>query len=118
MFHHQPRPGSSAAPAEENPMRRVSAGLLMLGWAFAQPSPEGRDALQEAYRNWRQADPALEREATSAAATLGARADKVSSEGAKYFALRKAYLESLATDANPKTAAPHTGTIHARATEL
>ena len=86
-------------------MRRVSAGLLMLGWAFAQPSPEGRDALQDAYRNWRQADPALERDATSAAATLGARADKVSAEGAKYFAMRKAYLESLATDASRKASA-------------
>jgi hypothetical protein len=61
--------------------------------------------LQDAYRNWRQADPALERDATSAAATLGARADKVSSEGAKYFAMRKAYLESLATDASRKASA-------------
>jgi hypothetical protein len=83
-------------------MRLASAGLLMLGWAFAQPSQEGRGALQDAYRNWRQADPALEREAASAAATLGARADKVSSEGAKYFAMRKAYLESLTTDASRK----------------
>jgi hypothetical protein len=83
-------------------MRPVSAGLLMLGLAFAQPSPQGRDALQDAYRNWRQADPVLERDATSAAATLGARADKVSAEGAKYFAMRKAYLESLATDASRK----------------
>jgi hypothetical protein len=77
----------------------------MLGLAFAQPSPQGRDALQDAYRNWRQADPALERDATSAAATLGARADKVAAEGAKYFALRKAYLESLATDASRKASA-------------
>src|SRR5258707_13478617 len=86
-------------------MRRASASLLMLGWAFAQPSPDGRGAVQEAYRSWRQADPALERDATSTIATLGARADKVSSEGAKYFALRKTYLESLVMDASRQASA-------------
>jgi hypothetical protein len=85
-------------------MRPVSAGLLLLGLAFGQP-PQGRDELQDAYQHWRQADPALERDATSAAATLGARADKVSAEAAKYFALRKVYLESLATDAGRKASA-------------
>jgi hypothetical protein len=87
-------------------MRSLSAGLLMFGLAFAQPSAEpGRDALQEAYRNWRQADPALERDATSAGATLGARADKAAAEGARYFAVRKAYLDKLARDAGRKASA-------------
>ena len=83
----------------------------MLGLAFAQPSPQGRDALQDAYRNWRQADPLLERDAASAVATLGVRADKVSAEGAKYFAIRKAFLESLATDASRKASALEAVTI-------
>jgi hypothetical protein len=77
----------------------------MLGLACAQPSPPGRDELQDAYRNWRQTDLTLERDASSAVATLGARADKVSAEGAKYFAIRKAYLQSLATDASRKASA-------------
>ncbi len=83
-------------------MRPVTAGLLLGGLAFAQSSLESREALQEAYQNWRQTDPTLERDATSAVATLGARADKVSAEGAKYFALRKSYLENLAKDAGRK----------------
>src|SRR3979409_274901 len=99
MFHHQSRASSAAsgaACAQENSMRPVTAGLLLWGLAFAQPSLESRDGLQDAYQNWRQTDPTLERDATSAVATLGARADKVSAEGAKYFALRKSYLENLA----------------------
>jgi hypothetical protein len=67
--------------------------------ALAQePAQNGRAAKQEAYRHWRETDPNLERDATSAGATLGARADKVAAEAAKYFELRKAYLESRAAD--------------------
>jgi hypothetical protein len=84
-------------------LRSLSTGLLVWGLAFAQPPPpQVRDALQEAYRNWRQTDPGLERDATSAGATLGARADKAAAEAAKYFAARKAYLDNLASDANRK----------------
>ena len=54
---------------------------------------------RRAYRRWRGTDPNLERDATSAGATLGARADKVAAEAAKYFSLRKDYLESRAADA-------------------
>jgi hypothetical protein len=68
--------------------------------AFAQAPPDdSRAAPQDAYRHWRETDPNLERDATSAGATLGARADKVAAEAAKYFSLRKDYLESRAADA-------------------
>ncbi len=68
--------------------------------AFAQaPVEDRRAAQQEAYRHWRETDPNLERDAVSAGATLGARADKVAAEAAKYFILRKDYLESRAADA-------------------
>ncbi len=66
---------------------------------FAQAPPDSNAAQQEAYRHWRETDPNLERDATSAGATLGARADKVASEAAKYFSLRKDYLEGRAADA-------------------
>ncbi len=66
--------------------------------AFAQAPPDPNEAQQEAYRHWRDTDPNLERDATSAGATLGARADKVAAEAAKYFSLRKDYLEGRAAD--------------------
>ena len=79
------------------------AVLLVAGWLFAQSAPPGREAMQEAYRSWRETDPTLERDATSAGATLGARADKAAAAGARYFAARKNYLDSAAADARQKT---------------
>jgi hypothetical protein len=79
---------------------RVVAGCLVLALtAFAQAPLEDSAGQQAAYRHWRDTDPNLERDATSAGATLGARADKVAAEAAKYFSLRKDYLESRAADA-------------------
>ena len=54
---------------------------------------EERSAYREAYRLWRLADPDLERTAASGGA-IGARADKVAAEAAKYYAARKAYVEA------------------------
>ena len=69
----------------------------------SRPSRKRRRTLarhnRKRYRHWRETDPNLERDATSAGATLGARADKVAAEAAKYFSLRKDYLESRAADA-------------------
>lgn len=80
-------------------MKSLAAGLVLVAAAFAQaPVPDGSAAQQEAYRRWRDTDPNLERDATSGGATLGARADKVAAEAAKYFGLRKDYLESLVAD--------------------
>lgn len=70
---------------------KSAAGILILaGCALAQ---EGRQAYQEAFRNWRQADPGLERDAATAGAALGARTDKVAQEAAKYIVARKAFLD-------------------------
>ncbi len=78
-------------------VRSIGAWFLAVA-AFAQAPPDTNAAQQEAYRHWRETDPNLERDATSAGATLGARADKVAAEAAKYFSLRKEYLESRAAD--------------------
>jgi hypothetical protein len=75
------------------------AGLALAASAFAQAPPDANDAQRDAYRHWRETDPSLERDATSAGATLGARADKVAAEAGKYFSLRKDYLEGRAADA-------------------
>ncbi len=84
----------------------VVAGLMLAGGlvldvaVFAQePLQDSNSAQQGAYRRWRETDPNLERDATSAGATLGARADKVAAGAAKYFSLRKAYLGGRAADA-------------------
>ncbi len=80
-------------------MRAVVVALALVVAAFAQAPPQGGvQAQQEAYRHWRATDPNLERDALSAGATLGARADKVAAEAAKYFVLRKDYLDSRAAD--------------------
>ncbi len=62
-------------------------------------------AQQDARQNWRKTDPNLERDAATAGATLGARADKAGAEAAKYFATRKIDLETLAADASRRTTA-------------
>ena len=88
-----PRPapayGAAAASGDKAMRKRTLAVLLLASAALAQ---------QEARENWRKTDPALERDAATAGATLGARADKAAAEAAKYFTARKAALESLAAD--------------------
>jgi len=77
-------------------MRRALAVLLLASAALAQ---------QEARQNWRKTDPNLERDAATAGATLGARADKAAAEAAKYFAAQKASLDSLAKETAQKASA-------------
>lgn len=62
--------------------------------AFAQAS---REAYRDAYRAWRQADPTLERDAASKGPALGADADRVATEAAKYGAQRGAFLSQAAS---------------------
>ncbi len=81
------------------PAAGLLASVALALAAFAQAPPEAKEAQQKAHRHWRETDPNLERDATSAGATLGARADKVAAEAAKYFSLRKDYLESRAAGA-------------------
>ena len=80
-------------------MKALAVASILVVAAFAQAPSDSREAQQEAYRHWRETDPNLERDATSAGATLGARADKVAAEAAKYFSVRKESLESRAADA-------------------
>ncbi len=75
---------------------RALAVLLLASAALAQ---------QDARQTWRKTDPDLERDAATAGATLGARADKAASEAAKYFSARKPSLDSLAADAGQKASA-------------
>jgi hypothetical protein len=98
-------------------MRRMLESLLVVSTVLAQTSaPLGRDAAQDAYRKWRDTDPNLEREAASAGATAGARADKAAAEGAKYFAVRKAYLDALAAEANQNASTVEPVTVTPAAT--
>ena len=71
-------------------MKRAAGILIVTGCALAQ---EGRQAYQEAFRNWRQADPGLERDAATAGTALEARSQKVAQEAAKYATARKAFLD-------------------------
>lgn len=77
-------------------MRHALAVLLMACLALAQ---------QEARQNWRKTDPDLERDAATAGATLGARADKAAAAATAYFAAQKAYLDRLAADAGRRASA-------------
>jgi hypothetical protein len=77
-------------------MTRALAVLLLTSAALAQ---------EEARQSWRKTDPALEHDAATAGATLGARADKAAAEAAKYFVAKKATLEGLAMDTARKASA-------------
>ena len=65
----------------------ILAGALCL---FAQTS---RDAYRNAYKEWRQMDPDLERDAAVAGAQLEPRARKAAAAAEQYEAARKAFLE-------------------------
>jgi hypothetical protein len=71
-------------------VKRAAGILIVTGCALAQ---EGRQAYQEAFRNWRQADPGLEKDAATAGTALEARSQKVAQEAAKYATARKAFLD-------------------------
>jgi hypothetical protein len=53
----------------------------------------GRDAYRDAYRAWREIDSNLERDAETGGEPLGARADRVAAEAAKYCAERRGFLD-------------------------
>src|SRR6185437_2492709 len=117
MLHYQPRGGTgtrgsttcfASGSSGSEAVRRGLGGLFLVGVALAQSGPslqKEREAQQEAYQNWRQTDPNLERDASTAGATLGARADKAAAAAAKYFSARKTYLASLETEARQKASA-------------
>lgn len=81
-------------------MTAIRIGFPLAVLALAQVvsvAQQERDAYLGAYQSWRQADPTLERDAASTGAALGARADKVAAEAAKYYASRKTYLDAQHT---------------------
>jgi len=72
-------------------MKRGAAFLAFGTLVFAQ---EGRNAYREAYQAWRTVDPTLERDAATADAVLGARADKVSAAATKYLGEKKTFADA------------------------
>ena len=58
----------------------------------------GRDAYRAAYRQWREADPNLERDSSALSADLAARVSKVAAQAAKYGTERGAFIRQLAAD--------------------
>lgn len=64
--------------------------FTIAGFSFGQ---QNGDPYRDAYRRWRALDPQLEKDAATAGATLGARADKVAAEAAQYLSAKKDYAE-------------------------
>ena len=74
-------------------MKRAVACFFFASVTFAQ---QGRDGYRDAFQAWRATDAALEREAATADATLGARADKVAAAAASYLGAKKTYADTRA----------------------
>jgi hypothetical protein len=82
-------------------MRRFFGYLLLaaaLPLCAQTESRTARSAMQQAYGDWRQADPNLEADSAISPATMGIRADHVAAAAAKYFNARKAYYDALDTE--------------------
>jgi hypothetical protein len=80
-------------------MRRIpkiaAIAAIALLCALAQAP---RDAYRMAYRNWRETDPNLEREAGAGGPPIAQRADKLAAQAKNYGVERSAYLQALADD--------------------
>lgn len=81
----------------------VFAAVLCL---FAQAS---RDAYRNAYMEWRQTDPNLERDAAAVGVQLEPRAQKAAAAATQYEAARKTFLEQLAQESAREFAWLETG---------
>jgi hypothetical protein len=77
----------------------VLVSLVATTVLCGQAAPE---AYRNAYRGFRLADPALERDATTAGESLGARADRVAAEAAKYANERRVFLDRFAQENDQK----------------
>jgi len=88
-------------------MKRVAPLWIVLAFAFGQPP--NRDDYRNAYRDWRQADPDLERDAAAAAPELASRAEKAAAQALKYGAARRAFLQALADETGQVVAALESG---------
>jgi len=85
-------------------MKRAAGLLAVLVVAICAFAQTSRDAYRAAYREWREADPALERDASAPATDLAARAAKVAAGAAQYGSARAAFLHQWAEDEGPKLA--------------
>jgi len=82
-------------PAKIRLVARV-ARFTLLGGALCLLAQSGpRDAYRAAYKSWREADPALERDAGTAGEALAPRAAKAADAAAAYGAARIAFLRDL-----------------------
>ncbi len=82
-------------------MKRTVWVLIIVMCAFGQTA---RDAYRSTYREWREADPALERDAASAGTDLSARSTKVASGAALYGSARAAFLRQWVDEEAQKSA--------------
>lgn len=73
-------------------MRSPALVLFAALCLFAQPS---RDSYRTAFRQWRQLDPNLERDASLAGAQLASRAQKAAAAAAAYESARKRFLSEM-----------------------
>ncbi len=76
-------------------MKRACLLAILAALCLAQ---RPRDDYRAAYRQWRQTDPNLEREAESGGAPIAQRADRMAAEAAKSAAARKTFLEGTVQD--------------------
>jgi hypothetical protein len=72
---------------------RASAGIALAALMLCAQS--SREAYRAAYRVWHEADPNLERDAATAGAPIGARADRMAAEAARYHAERRSFLDQF-----------------------
>jgi hypothetical protein len=76
-------------------MKRIAVIAVSVLCLFAETS---RDAYRTAYREWREADPNLERDSTGTSGDLAARINAVAAHAAKYGAERGSFIRQTETD--------------------
>jgi hypothetical protein len=109
MHHH----GVAQVAAKEKRMSRGITSRIRIAarataWlalaALMLSAQSTRDAYRSAFRAWREADTSLERDAATGGETVGARADRVAIEAAKYSAERRAFLDRFILENEQKLA--------------
>ena len=84
--------------------RFLRAGAWAVVAALALWAQTGRDSYRAAYKDWRQAEPSLERDAPTAGAALGSRADHAAAQAQKFWNARRTFLDRQAKDDEQKFA--------------
>jgi hypothetical protein len=89
-------PGAATEKAAVKRTAIVAASLALALWCALAQAP--RDAYRSAYRNWRQSDPNLERDAGAGGPPVAQRAEQMAAQAQNYGVERGAYLQALADD--------------------